>query len=216
MVQRQSVRRGRQHHSTAKKETGSKMSTDPNTRLEAYLENCEIPLSRDDWTGFFKNLDAQQLNFLFREWIERKRKWFAGLSKKNLDEKRVKDSLILALYQVRELRVTVEYDAQMEKEGGREVVLVRKMKQWEARDSKKTLRDRKPSALHFLEKNWLEPMPIFNEGEPCGYVQATGRMRKQIETFLHGVRAKPTRTLPQRRRGKPKHLLRIRDKLPPS
>src|ERR1035441_2438667 len=75
--------------------------------VHEYLENCKIPLSRDDWAGFFKGLDAQNqtLRNDYDDWIKRRR---PQISKTTLDDGRVKDSFILALHQIRSLRSILE------------------------------------------------------------------------------------------------------------
>jgi len=49
-------------------------------------------------------------------------------------------------------------------------------------------------------------MPVFNEGDPCGYFQATGQRRQKIENFLRSINAKPTKIFVTNKRGKPKSL----------
>jgi hypothetical protein len=173
------------------------MSDDPKARLREYLENCKIPRSREDWVGFYKELDARRLRSFFRDWIDRNRKRFEWLPKGNLDNK-VNDSLILAvglLHHARESRDALrEGNARFD----------RWIKEWELQESKKK-RDRKPKAP-YQAKNWLEPMPVYSETQPFGYVQATSQRRKKIESFLHGIKAKPERPSPKKQRGRPANL----------
>jgi hypothetical protein len=183
------------------------MSEDPESRLRDYLENCRIPLSRDDWAGFFKELDVLKVRRDYVDWIERKQKWFEWLAKKGLFEERVKHSLILALHQITELRGKVRAHELFWKEGGQDGLDKTVNEWWELHQQQeaKKKRDLKPT-VPGVTKNWLEPMPIFNEGEPCGYVQATGQRRKRLESFLRSIRAKPTTALAKNQRGKPKHI----------
>ena len=186
------------------------MSTDPDARLREHLENCKIPLSRDDWAGFFKGLDAQNQTYrnLYDDWIKPRR---AQISKTTLDDGRVKDSFILALHQIRSLRSMVGYlelRLKEECEAGGNAGLNKKVNEWWPQHQKqeaKKKRDLKPAAPG-VTKNWLEPMAIFNDGEPCGYVQATGQTRKVIGDFIRSIKAKPTSKLVKKERGKPKDL----------
>ena len=178
------------------------MSNDPDSRLREHLEKCKVPLSKDDWIGFRKDLEAQRLATCFALWFERQRKWFEWVSKKKLDNETVKDSLILALRQLTELRSTVRVLEHLLKDG--EAGLHKRMKQWELQEAKKK-RDLKPAAPG-VTKNWLELMPIYNDGEPCGYVQATGQTRKVIGNFIRSIKAKPTSKLVKKKRGKRKRL----------
>ena len=70
-------------------------------------------------------------------------------------------------------------------EAGGNAGLNKKVNEWWPQHQKqeaKKKRDLKPAAPG-VTKIWLEPMPIFNDGEPCGYVQATGQTRKVIRIF---------------------------------
>ena len=119
------------------------MSNDPDSRLREHLEKCKVPLSKDDWIGFRKDLEAQRLATCFALWFERQRKWFEWVSKKKLDNETVKDSLILALRQLTELRSTVRVLEHLLKDG--EAGLHKRMTQWELQEAKKK-RDLKPAA----------------------------------------------------------------------
>jgi hypothetical protein len=177
-----------------------------NSSLIDYLENCKIPLSRDDWAGFYKELDALNSTFriLYGDWIKRRR---PQISKTTLDDTRVKDSFILALHQITELRRTVKTHKLFFEKGGQAGLdkWVNEFSQHEAKMIVKKKRDLKPDAPG-IRKNWLEAMPVFNEGQPYGYVQATGQRRKVIETFLRTIKAKTERPLTKKQRGRPVHL----------
>ena len=177
--------------------------------LGEYLENCKIPLSRDDWAGFFKGLDALNLTYrnLYGDWIKHKRNRFEWVSKAVLDDNRIKDSLILVLHQNEQLRWRLGYlerSLKEECEAGGYAGLRERMRQSELQEAKKK-RDLKPTAPG-VTQNWLEPMPIFNEGEPRGYVQATGQSRKVIKNFLRQIKAKPEGRLTKKQRGRPVQL----------
>ena len=181
------------------------MSDDPDSRLRDYLENCKIPLSVDDWIGFRKELENQKLETTYLVWIESQRKWFDRLYHKNLDGKRVNDSLILALNRIETLKVKSELWDKVLKRGSIDAAFREEMEDFARRKSKQK-RDRKPKAP-FVVKNWLEPMPVFNEGQPCGYVQATGQRRKVVENFLRGIGAKSVPAPSSKKsRGKPKQF----------
>jgi hypothetical protein len=188
------------------------MSDDPQLRklkiiLYGHLEKCKIPLTRNDWAGFVKELDKLNVRELFfGDWIKQEQKRFDRLTKSGLFQDRINDSLILALYQLYVLRPKAEvYDKECVNWWAHKTLHDESLREkWLEQEAKKK-RDRKPKAPG-VTKNWLEPMPIFNEGEPCGYVQATGQRRKVIEDFLRHIRAKPEKTLTKKQRGKPASL----------
>ena len=186
------------------------MSNDADTRLRElreYLTKCKIPLSSDDWDKFRKELETHGLQYFYPSWFARKKKWFQWLCKTGLDEKNIKKSLLLAMYQIGELKPKVEADELFWKEGGQAGLNKRVNEFWiqHQKQEAKKKRDRKPAAPS-VTKNWLERMPEYNEGEPCGYVEATRQRRAVIEEFLHSIKAKPTAKLVKKQRGKRKHL----------
>ena len=187
------------------------MSADPQLHqfriiLYELLEKCKITLTRNDWTGFVKELDRLKVRELFfGDWIKQEQKQFDRLTKSGLLEDRVNLSLILALHQLNVLRPKAEvFDNEFAGGWAAKVLDDGRPGKWLQQEAKKK-RDRKPKAPG-VTKNWLEPMPIFNEGEPCGYVQATGQRRKVIENFLRRIRAKSKKTLTKKQRGKPAGL----------
>jgi hypothetical protein len=123
-----------------------------------------------------------------------------------LFQDRINDSLILALDQLSVLRPKAEvYDNECAGWwAAKSLNDESRHGKWLQQETKKK-RDRKPKAPD-VTKNWLEPMPIFNGGEPCGYVQATGQRRKVIGNFLRRSLAKPEKTLTKKQRGKPASL----------
>ena len=123
------------------------MSNDPDSRLREHLEKCKVPLSRDDWAGFFKELDALKVRGDYADWIKRKQKWFEWLAKKDLFEERVKHSLILALHQITELRGKVRAHELFWEEGGQAGLDKRVNAWWELyqQQEAKKKRDLKPS-----------------------------------------------------------------------
>jgi len=182
---------------------------DLNARFEDYLENCRVPLSTGEWVAFRKDLEAKRFATLFEMWIKPERERLKRrLGPSKLDEKRIEDSIILAGHQVKELRVWLQAMKQSADEvwkAGSVDALVLKSLEEGRRRAAKGKRDRKPDRP-CVEKNWLEAMPAFNEGQPCGYVQATGQRRKEIELFLRRIKAKPAGTIRQKGRGRPKLL----------
>jgi len=179
---------------------------DPKARLDDYLENCRVPLSADEWVAFRKDLDSKHLQTTFELWIEPKRKY--KLRSLKVAEKAIGDSLVLALHQVEDLRARIyaleRFQSDVLKAGSTEPVLRKMVEEWRQQASKR-MRDRKPDKPS-VQKNWLEAMPVFNEGKPFGYIQATGQRRKVVESFLRRIKAKPIGTIPQKSRGKPKRI----------
>jgi len=191
------------------------MSEDPQLRqleiaLYQHLEQCKIPLTRDDWAGFCRELDKLKVReFFFDDWIIGERMRFARLTKTGLFQDRINDAFILALHQLRVLGPKAKvYDTEvvnwMTDKFMKSILDESRHEERRKRKAKKA-RDLKPKAPSVM-KNWLEPMPIFHEGDPCGYVQATGQRRKVIEVLLRRIRSKPETTLTQKQRGKPARL----------
>ncbi len=181
------------------------MNNDPIVRLEDHLTSCEIPLSEADWITFQSDLKTKGLENFYQSWKHRKSKWFKWRCNSGLDEKHVKDSLVLALFQNNGLKSKAEARECVSSlgPGGKDKEVAEFM-----RNQANKNRDLKPTTRS-ITQNWLEPMPVFNEGTPCGYVQATGQRRQKIENFLRINKAKPTKVLATNKRGKPKSLYRF-------
>jgi hypothetical protein len=156
--------------------------------LADLLKSQPLPENREAFDGFLKRLDRQGLR---TEW---------GLlppATRDLDVFQLKQVLVLARIKLDLLRRQLKPQPTNEskkrkplgKKAAKRLAKIRRVLEMEASEDRKR-RHRKPQGDTSPLVNWLESMPVTNEGSPVGYAQATGQRAKRIRTFLRSIRAK--------------------------